>query len=103
MLDYAVIEISGRQYKVTPHTVLAVDYLGDIKNFHCETVLLRVEDGKLILGTPFLKDKLLFEVIDHKKLAKVRVATYKAKANYRRVRGSRRRVSMIELKLESET
>lgn len=98
MLNYAVVEILGRQYKVAPQTVLTVDFLGDIKNFQCDKILLKVEDGKIALGTPFLKDKLLFEVIGQKKLAKTRVATYKAKANYRRVKGSRRRVSIIELK-----
>lgn len=98
MLNYAVVEILGRQYKVAPQAVLTVDFLGDIKNFQCDKILLKVEDGKIALGTPFLKDKLLFEVIGQKKLAKIRVATYKAKANYRRVKGSRRRVSIIELK-----
>ncbi len=98
MLNYLVVEISGRQYKVTPETVLTVDFLGEgLETFECDKVLLRSDDGKLEVGTPFLKDKYTFDVVGVNREKKIRVATYKAKANTRKVRGSRRIVSKIKL------
>lgn len=96
MLKYAVVEISGKQYKVVAEQALTVDFLGDIKNFECSKVLLKVEDDKISLGNPYLKEKLSFEVLGVQS-DKIRVATYKAKANYRRVKGGKKLLSKINL------
>lgn len=98
MLKFAVVEIAGRQYKVSPDQKIMVDYLGDIKQLKCDKVLLRVDDSALSLGKPYLKDSLDFEVLDHKRGPKIRVATYHAKANTRKVKGSRRHTSTVALK-----
>lgn len=97
MLNYAVVEILGRQYKVAPESVLTVDFLGEVKKFECDKVLLEVKDGQLAIGTPFLKDKLTFQVVRSERGPKIRVATYKAKSNYRRVKGARSLSSIIKL------
>jgi large subunit ribosomal protein L21 len=97
MIKYAVVQIGGKQYKAEPGKELFVDFLGeDTKTLKCEQVLLRSGD-KLEIGTPFLKDSLNFEVIGQKKSSKIRVATYHAKANYRRVKGSKQVKSIIKL------
>lgn len=98
MLTYAVVEISGRQYSINPGSLFPVDYLGDVKTFECDKVLLVAEDGKLEIGKPHLKQKLIFDVLGTKKEKKIRVATYKAKANTRKVHGERRIVSLIKLR-----
>lgn len=97
MMTYAVVEISGRQYKVTPGKELEVDLLGDIKSLDCDKVLLMVEGDKLEVGNPYLKSKLTFEVLGSERKRKIRVAKYHAKANTRKVTGSRREVSKIRL------
>lgn len=97
MFDYAVCEISGRQYKVLPDQIIEVDSLGEIKTLICDKVLMLVEKGKIELGTPYLSKKVEFEVLGTIKKPKIRVATYKAKSNYHRVKGSRRQVSQIRL------
>lgn len=99
MFKYAIVEISGRQYKVTPQTSLLVDFLGNVKNFECEKILLKVEGDKLELGRPFIKEKLIFDVLEQVRKPKVTAMTYKAKANTRRVKGSRRLLSKIKLTL----
>lgn len=96
-MQYAVCEISGRQYTVKPGQTLEVDYLGDIKSLSVDKVLLILDGEKLEVGTPYLKTPLEFEVLGSKKLEKVRVAKFAAKANYRKVKGQRREVSMIKL------
>ncbi len=97
MLQYAIVEISGRQYKIEPGKNYKVDFLGEIKTFECDKVIAKNDDKGFTVGIPYLKDKLTFEVINASKEKKVRVATYKAKANTRKVRGSRRVLSSIKL------
>ena len=104
MVNYLVVLIAGRQYIVTPDSRIEVDNLGDVKNFECDKVLLKASGDILELGNPYLKVsggaspyKVKFEVSEPKRLRKIRVATYKAKANTRKVRGSRRIVSYIKM------
>lgn len=97
-MQYAVCEISGRQYLVKPGQTIEVDKLGvETKTFNADKVLLVVEDKGIEVGRPYLKKTLEFEVLGNAKKPKIRVATYKAKANYRRVKGQRREVSRIQL------
>lgn len=97
MFDYAIVEISGRQYKVVPGANLEVDFVGDVKSVECDKVLLISKGAEIQVGTPFLKEKLVFDVIETAKKPKVRVATYKSKANTRKVTGQRRVVSRLKL------
>lgn len=89
MVNYIIAEISGKQFKITSNKPVEVDYLGDVKKIECDKVLLKCEDGKVELGTPYLKDKIVLEVLDEVVKKKIRVATYKAKANTRRVKGQK--------------
>ncbi len=97
MLKYAVVEISGRQYKVEPNKPFLVSFLGEVKKMECDKVLLLSDGDKIQVGMPYLKNKLSFDVLNTKKGEKIRVMTYKAKANTRKVRGSRAKYSKIQL------
>ena len=97
MLRFAVVEISGRQFKVEPGKNFQVAYLGDIKEYLCEKVLLLADEKDLKVGKPYLKDTLKFKVEGVKRGDKIRVATYHAKANTRRVKGSRATYSVLSL------
>lgn len=100
MIKYAVVEISGRQYLVEPNKPMVVDFLKESKVLECDRVLLKSEDGKLEIGKPFLTDKLQFDILEEVKFPKIRVATYKAKANTRKVKGSKRLGTKIQLKVK---
>jgi ribosomal protein L21 len=96
MIKYAVVQISGKQFLVEPGKPIEVDFLGDeAKNFTAEQVLLKMAD-QLEIGMPFLKDSLEFEVIGSKK-DKFRVATFHAKANYRRIKGAKTIKTILRL------
>lgn len=97
MLNYIIADIGGKQYKISPKQVVLVDFLGDLKKFECNKVLLKLEDGKLEIGTPFLKQGVNFEILEGTKKTKIRVATFKSKANYRRVIGQKTLQSKIRL------
>lgn len=97
-MQYAVCEISGRQYLVKPGQTIEVDKLNtEDKTLSVEKVLLLVEGSEVKIGAPYLKENLSFEVLGNVKKAKVRVATFHAKANYRRVKGQRREMTRIKL------
>lgn len=97
-MNYVVCQIGSRQYLVNHGQVLKVDKLPDnTKNLSIDQVLLAVDGDKVELGSPYLKKNLNFEVMENIKERKIQVATYKAKANYRRVLGQRRVMSKIKL------
>lgn len=99
MLNYAIVDIKGRQYLITRKSTLEVDFLGDdVKDLVCDKILLKNEDGKLEIGEPYLKDKITFEVLSSKKERKIRVFKYHSKSNTRKTRGSRRILSVIKVK-----
>lgn len=97
MLQYAIVEIAGKQYLASPDKPFLVNFLGDLKSLECDKVLLKSEGEKIEFGNPYLNYKLKFEVMEKVKGAKIRVATYKAKANTRKVRGSKPLFSKIKL------
>lgn len=100
MISYAICEISGKQYKVVPDQAFEVDLLGDVKAVEVN-VLLLVDDGKLLLGNPYLKEKLKLIAMETVKKPKIRVAKFHAKANYRRVTGIRPRKTKVVLSVKS--
>lgn len=99
-MSYAVIKTQGKQYKVSPGQVITVDRMqgekGDELNF--EEVLLHVDDGKIVVGTPFLKNvSVTAKIVDHARGVKVRVAKFKAKARYRKATGFRAELTKVQV------
>lgn len=96
-MEYSVCQIQGRQYIVRPGQIVSVDKLPNIKSIIVDKVLMIVDGAKVEVGMPYLKKTLNFDVLESVKLPKIRVAKYHAKANYRRIIGSRQNVSKIML------
>jgi large subunit ribosomal protein L21 len=96
-MKYAIVEIQGRQYRIEPGKELLVNNLGEIKNLVCDRVLLMVVGDKVAVGMPYLKETLEFEVLENLKGPKIRVAKYHSKANTRKVKGSRSKLSKVKL------
>lgn len=99
-MDYLVCQILGKQYLIKPGQTAQVGNLGQIKEFLADKILLEVSDGKVNIGKPFLDKKINFKVLPEVNIKKLRVATYKAKVNYRRVKGSK--MIMSQILLESD-
>lgn len=97
MLNYAVCQISGKQYKVIPNQILEVDFLGEEDKDIEVDVLLLSEDDKLKIGTPFLKEKLTLKRVENTKGEKIRVSKFHAKANYRKTIGFRAKRTKVML------
>ncbi len=101
MLDYAICEISGKQYKVLPNQPFEVDLLGKADKKIEALVLLMSENGKIEVGTPYLKDKIILDHLETVKAKKIRVAKFHAKANYRRVTGHRAKQTRLVWSVKS--
>lgn len=98
MLNYAICEISGKQYKIIPQKALEIDFQGEFDKDIEASVLFLVEDGKIKIGKPYLKEKITLKRVENIKGEKVRVSKFHAKANYRRTIGFRPKITRVILK-----
>jgi len=97
-MNYAVIKSGGKQYVVRPNESFTTDRIegnaGDKVSF--DEVLLVVDGEKAKLGTPFISGiKVEGKIVEQKLDDKVRVAKYKSKSRYRKVRGFRAQITEV--------
>jgi len=101
MSKFAVVKIGGHQYKVTEGEEIEVPKIEGEKGtaLNLEKVLLVADGEKVKVGQPKVKGaKIEAEIIGQVKGEKIRVATYKAKTGYRRVKGFRPLLTRIKIK-----
>lgn len=96
---YAIIETGGKQLKVSAGEVIFVEKLdveeGSTYNF--EQVLL-ISDKKAKVGTPYVKGAVVTaKVLKHGLNRKLKVFTYKAKTNHKRMLGHRQPYTSLEI------
>mgnify|MGYP003396003922 CR=1 FL=1 len=91
MINYAICEISGKQYKVVPNVPFEVDRQKDLS----VKVLLISEDGKISIGKPYLKESLVLKIVEDTKGSKIRVSKFHAKANFRKTIGYRSKLTKV--------
>ncbi len=101
-LMYAIVEVSGKQYKVEKGMKLYVDKLGekDKAKLVLDKVLF-VSDGKDIsVGTPYVDGVVVkAEVVDPEfKDKKVIVFKYKNKTGYHKKQGHRQQYTLLNIK-----
>ncbi len=100
MKKYAVIKIAGSQCKVSEADEIEVNKIEGKKDslLTFEEVLLLVDDKKIRIGQPLVKGvKVKARIIDQFKGKKIKVATYKAKSRFRKVKGSRSLLTKIRI------
>lgn len=101
MNDYAVIHASGAQYTVSVGDEIDMFSLAGKKPgdpVEWTDVLLARMDGKLLVGRPAVPSALVKGVVvEQRKGEKIRVATYRAKSRYRRVKGHRDRLTRVKI------
>jgi len=100
MKQYAIIKIGAHQFKVSQDDELEIDKIEgeEGQKLVFEEVLLLVTDEEIKIGQPVIKGaKIQATLLEQKKGKKIRVATYKAKSRYRRVKGFRPHLSKIKI------
>jgi len=97
---FAVIKTGGKQYRVQKGEILDIEKLDvkEGKKVSFEQVLLIETDGKIQVGTPYLKDTLVkAEVLDNFKDKKVIVFKKKRRKQYKRKIGHRQELTRIKI------
>lgn len=98
---FAIVEISGKQYKVSKDDTIEVDKLATAKGkIKFDKVLLYAKDDKNVeIGRPYIKDAYVeAEVVDEKKGDKVKVFKMKPKKRYSKTIGHRKHLTVVEIK-----
>ena len=96
----AIIAAGGKQYRVTPGQVIAVEKLtgepGTPVAF--DSVLFVNRDGDVLVGPDALRGaKVHGEVVRHGRARKVMVVKFKRRKNYRRKRGHRQSTTTVRI------
>ncbi len=107
-MDLAVIKTGGKQYVVSPGTIVTIEKLGrrsatqELKkgdSVTFEEVLMK-DNGKLTVGAPLISGaKVTATVQSVGRAKKVEVVKYKAKSNYFKRRGHKQ--PEIKVKIDS--
>jgi large subunit ribosomal protein L21 len=99
MIKKAVIKTGGKQYLVSPNQEVEVEKIAGKKGDKLvfDQVLLVVADV-LKVGFPLVKGaKVQARIVEQFKDKKIRVATYKAKSRYRKVKGHRQQKTKVKI------
>jgi large subunit ribosomal protein L21 len=100
MSKYAIIQLTGRQLKVSQGDKFTLDRLDQVENeeFLIKEVLM-IGDGKTQkIGTPLVeKASVTLKILDHGRSKKLRVGKFRAKSRYRKVYGHRQPQSSVEV------
>ncbi len=97
---YAIVNIAGKQFKVTQSQKLFVPLMETEVGSKVEfsEVILFSDDNGIKIGTPVLQGKkITATVLDHIKDEKVVVFKKKRRKGYRKSNGHRQRFTQIEI------
>jgi len=99
---FAVVKISGKQYKVEEKQILEVDKIegneGDIVKIK-EVLLLVNDKGDVKIGKPFVENSLVeAEILEQKRGPKIIVFKYRPKKGYHKKQGHRSWITKILIK-----
>ena len=106
-MAYAIIQSGGRQVRVEPGAVVAVDHLPDTdehddgaadRTITFDKVLFLGEDGSYVTGSPHVTGARVTGVIEGDALGKkIRVFTKKRRGGMRRTIGHRTRFTRVRI------
>ncbi len=97
-MSYAVIQIAGKQYKVSPQDKLVIDRQETEagEKITVTDVLLVGEGDSTKIGAPLVKGaSVVLKVEDHPRAEKIKVFKYKSKSRYRKSRGHRQHLTTL--------
>jgi len=99
-MKYAVIQLQGKQYRVSEGDVLTIDQLDAEagSELTISDVLLVAADDQTQVGTPTVAgSQVTLKVLEHGLDEKIRVFKYKSKSKYRKTHGHRQRVTNVSV------
>lgn len=99
-MKFAIIRTGSKQYLVSKGDEILVESLHkEPKSKVTFETLARGEsvDGKIELGEPTLKSEVSAEVVEDLKGDKIRVARFRAKSRYRKVKSFRHKLTKVKI------
>ncbi len=101
-MNYAIVAHSGKQYKVKVGDTIDFDHIQDAKQgaeMMFDHVLFVADGDKRVVGQPEVKGAQVAGTVveETAKGEKVRVAKFKAKVRYRKVRGFRAQLTRVKI------
>lgn len=100
-MKFAVIKTGGKQYKVREGEELLFEKLDHEKSkaITFGEVLLIVDDQKITLGKPLIRGaEVKAEILEQTLGKKIRVAKFRSKSRYRKVKGHRQKLTKVKIK-----
>ena len=96
---FAVVKTGGKQYIVKEGTELVVDKIEAKEKdvVELETLATFDDQADLHLGKPALAEKTKAVVVSQDKGEKIRVAHFKSKVRYRKVKGFRPQLTTLKI------
>lgn len=95
---YALVEIKGKQYRVSPGAELLVDRLEQPEEASVEldSVLVLSDGDRILVGDPYVADaRVRARVVGEERGVKIRVATYRRRKRTHRTQGHRQRFTRL--------
>lgn len=98
-LQQAIIRTGGKQYRVSPGSILKVEKLNADKGAKLQFDVLLVGQGESVkIGTPLVVGaKVEAEVLSHGRGAKLIVYKFRQRTNYRKKQGHRQAYTEIKI------
>lgn len=99
-MDYAVIKTGGKQYRVSEGDELAIEKLAEEKGKKVifDQVFLVKKKDKVFIGQPIVKQaRVEAQLVSQFKDKKIRVAKFRAKSRYRKVKGHRQAKTLVKI------
>lgn len=98
---FAVIEIGGSQYKVSPNDVIEVNRIdaeeGTTMDIN-EIVIVSTDDKDATIGTPYVSGAgVKVKVVEHLKGDKIRVFKFRAKKRFQLTKNHRQPLTKLEI------
>ena len=95
----AVIATGGKQYRVSPGQVIAVEKLPGDKGSAVEfkSVLLVAREGEVLTGSRLGSARVAGQVVRQGRTRKISVVKFKRRKNYRRNRGHRQPMTTVRI------
>src|ERR1700752_5243555 len=95
---YAVIRAGGKQYRVAPGDVIRVEKLATGTNGQVEfPEILAVSGGEGQIAKPEAEARVVGELVEEGRSAKILVFHYKRKKQYKKLRGHRQAFSAVRI------
>lgn len=96
-MEYAILEIAGKQYKVEAGKPVRVDKLNaDGDTVTLDKVIMYNDGSKTTVGAPYVTNmSVIAKVLGDEKGKKIHVLRFRAKSHYHKARGHRTQYTKI--------